>query len=33
MGRWSKTDLIKLFFALLPDFAHQERDKYIDQRM
>jgi nucleoside-diphosphate-sugar epimerase len=30
---WSKDELIKHFFALLPDFAHKETGKYLDQRM
>ena len=32
-GSWSKGDIIKLYFTLLPDFAHKETDKYLDQRM
>ncbi len=30
---WSKADIISLFFDLLPDFAHKETGKYLDQRM
>ncbi len=30
---WSKDELVKLFFAMLPDFAHKETGKYLDQRM
>lgn len=30
---WSKKDLLELFFELLPDFAHVETGKYLDQRM
>ena len=30
---WSKEDIIKLYFSLLPEFAHKETGKYLDQRM
>jgi hypothetical protein len=30
---WTKDDIIKLYFGLLPDFAHKETGKYLDQRM
>lgn len=30
---WSKTDIVELFFEMLPDFAHMETGKYLDQRM
>lgn len=32
-GRWSKAHLVELFFEMLPDFAHMETGKYLDQRM
>jgi len=32
-GIWAKEDIIKLYFGLLPDFAHKETGKYLDQRM
>jgi len=32
-GTWTKDDIIKLYFNLLPDFAHKETGKYLDQRM
>ncbi len=32
-GFWSKEDIIKLYFGLLPEFAHKETGKYLDQRM
>ena len=32
-GIWTKDDIVKLFFALLPEFAHKETGKYLDQRM
>ena len=31
--RWSKEDIVKLYFGLLPEFAHQETGKYLDERM
>jgi len=30
---WTKDDIIKLYFGLLPEFAHKETGKYLDQRM
>ena len=32
-GCWEKQDLVNLFFDLLPDFAHKETGKYLDERM
>lgn len=32
-GRWTKAELVALFFNILPDFAHMETGKYLDQRM
>jgi len=32
-GTWAKDDIVKLYFGLLPDFAHKETGKYLDQRM
>ena len=32
-GTWSRDSIIELFFELLPDFAHKETGKYLDQRM
>tara|TARA_B100001063_G_scaffold245082_1_gene279657 strand:+ start:226 stop:1425 length:1200 start_codon:yes stop_codon:yes gene_type:complete len=32
-GIWNKQDIIKLFFDLLPEFAHKETGKYLDERM
>ncbi|MDB9985967.1 UDP-N-acetylglucosamine 4,6-dehydratase [Pelagibacterales bacterium] len=32
-GTWSKDDIVKLYFDLLPEFAHKETGKYLDQRM
>jgi FlaA1/EpsC-like NDP-sugar epimerase len=30
---WSKEDIVKLFYQLLPEFAHKETGKHLDQRM
>ena len=32
-GTWSKEDIIKLYLNLLPEFAHKETGKYLDERM
>ena len=32
-GHWDKGDIVELFFGLLPEFAHKETGKYLDQRM
>ena len=32
-GNWSKNDILELYFSLLPDFAHKETGKYLDQKM
>ena len=32
-GTWDKDDIVKLYFGLLPEFAHKETGKYLDQRM
>jgi FlaA1/EpsC-like NDP-sugar epimerase len=32
-GTWHKEEIIKLYLNLLPDFAHKETGKYLDQRM
>ena len=32
-GTWSKEDIIKLYFGILPEFSHKETGKYLDQRM
>lgn len=32
-GRWSKPELMQLLFDVLPDFAHKETGRYLDQRM
>lgn len=30
---WTKAQIVELFFEILPDFAHMETGKYLDQRM
>ncbi len=32
-GTWTKNNIIDLYFSLLPDFAHKETGKYLDQKM
>ena len=32
-GSWNKEDVVRLYFNLLPKFAHKETGKYLDQRM
>jgi FlaA1/EpsC-like NDP-sugar epimerase len=31
--QWTKADLVKLFYDMLPEFGHKETGKYLDQRM
>lgn len=30
---WSKEDIVKLFFTMIPDFGHKETGKYLDSKM
>ena len=30
---WTKKDIVKLYFGLLPGFTHKETGKYLDQKM
>ena len=32
-GTWTKDNIVELYFGLLPEFAHKETGKYLDQRM
>ena len=32
-GTWTKDDIVELYFGLLPEFAHKETGKYLDQKM
>ncbi len=32
-GNWSKDEVIKLYYELLPDFEHKETGKHLDQKM
>ena len=31
--KWSKDEIIKLFFFMLPEFGHKETGKYLDGKM
>lgn len=31
--QWNKEDFIRLFFTMIPDFAHKETGKYLDGKM
>jgi len=30
---WTKDDIVKEFFKLIPDFGHKETGKYLDEKM
>ena len=30
---WTKEEIVKLFFTMIPDFGHKETGKYLDGRM
>jgi len=30
---WTKKDIIKEFFVMIPDFGHKETGKYLDEKM
>ena len=30
---WTKEDIVRLFFKMIPDFGHKETGKYLDGRM
>ena len=30
---WTKEDIVKEFFKLIPDFGHKEKGKYLDGQM
>jgi len=32
-GMWTKQDILALFYQVLPDFAHKETGRYLDQKM
>ena len=32
-GHWSKNELVKLFNEIIPEFAHLETGKNLDQKM
>lgn len=31
--RWSKEDIVELFYEMIPDFGHKETGKYLDSKM
>lgn len=31
--KWTKEEIVKLFFEMIPDFAHKETGKYLDGKM
>lgn len=32
-GKWTKKDLVELFFEMIPNFAYVEKGKYLDAKM
>lgn len=32
-GVWTKQEIVDLFFRMIPDFGHEEKGKYLDQKM
>jgi FlaA1/EpsC-like NDP-sugar epimerase len=32
-GSWTKDEIVRLYYLLLPEFSHKETGKYLDQRM
>ncbi|KAB2814316.1 UDP-N-acetylglucosamine 4,6-dehydratase [Phaeocystidibacter luteus] len=32
-GEWSKDEIVALFHEMIPDFQHEEKGKYLDQKM
>lgn len=32
-GRWTKDEIVELFFTMIPEFGHKETGKYLDNRM
>tara|TARA_B100001057_G_scaffold296483_1_gene296703 strand:+ start:14126 stop:15325 length:1200 start_codon:yes stop_codon:yes gene_type:complete len=31
--KWTKKDILKLFYSVIQDFEHEEKDKFLDERM
>ena len=31
--QWTKEEVVKLFFTMIPDFGHKETGKYLDSKM
>ena len=32
-GTWSKAQILQIFCEILPEFKHEEKGKYLDERM
>jgi FlaA1/EpsC-like NDP-sugar epimerase len=32
-GKWTKEEIVSLFKELIPEFGHEEKDKYLDSKM
>lgn len=32
-GQWNKSDIVRLFNEIMPDFSHNETGKYLDEKM
>lgn len=32
-GKWSKEQIVELFYTMIPDFGHKETGKYLDSKM
>ena len=32
-GRWTRAEIVRLFYEMLPGFAHKETGKFLDERM
>lgn len=32
-GTWTKQDIVRLYYGLLPEFSHKETGRYLDQKM
>lgn len=31
--KWDKSDILNLYFSIIPDFKHEEKNKYLNERM
>ena len=32
-GKWTKNEIVELFFDMIPNFAYMEKGKYLDAKM